>query len=340
MSLLPFLNRVIERENLSAGEAERAMYAILDGESSPTQIGAFLVALRMKGETDEEVLGFARAMRSKATPVDPGLAGEPLLDIVGTGGDAPSTFNISTTAALVVAGAGVKVAKHGNRSISGQCGAADVLESLGIKLVADPEQMGRSIREIGIGFLFAPALHPAMKHAQPARRDLKIRTVFNLLGPLTNPAGATRQLVGAPSEAAADLMAKALASLGVARALVVHGSDGMDEITLTGSTVALEVRAGAISHYDLNPSDFGRPTATLEELRGGNPAENAAITKAILEGETGPKRDIVLVNASAALVTAGRAADFKEGVTIAAESIDSGAARRKAAELAEFTQKI
>jgi len=339
MSLLPFLYRVIDRENLSARDSEQAMDAILRGESSPTQIGAFLVALRMKGITDEELLGMARAMRAKATPVDAGIAGEPLVDVVGTGGDGPSTFNISTTAAFVVAGAGVKVAKHGNRSISSHCGAADVLEHLGVKLIADPDRMGRAIREIGIGFLFAPALHPAMKHAQPARLELKMRTAFNLLGPLTNPAGATRQLVGAPSAEEASLMAKALASLGIARALVVHGSDGMDEITTTGPTLALEIRSGAISNFELTPDDFGLPVANLEDLRGGEPAGNAVIVRQILDGAKGPKRDIVLANAAAALVTARRAENFKAGVALAAESIDSGAARRKTEELAAFTQK-
>lgn len=340
MSLLPFLHGVADRENLTAADAELAMNAILSGEATSAQIAAFLVALRMKGETDEEVLGFARAMRAKATPVDPGLAGEPLFDIVGTGGDALGTFNISTAAAFVVAGAGVRVAKHGNRSISSRCGSADVLEALGVKLIEDPGLIGRAIREVGIGFLFAPALHPAMKYAQPARRELKMRTVFNLLGPLTNPAGATRQLVGAPSRAAAELMAKVLASLGLARAFVVHGSDGLDEITTTGPTLALEIHSGAIAHHTLTPGDFGVPLASLEDLRGGDSAENAAITRLILNGQTGPRRDIVLVNAAAALVAAGKASDLREGMTLAAGSIDSGAARRKAEDLAAFTRRV
>ena len=340
MSLLPFLLRVTNRENLASADAEQAMNAILDGEATPTQIGAFLVALRMKGETDEEVLGFAQAMRAKATPVDPGVAEEPLLDIVGTGGDGGATFNISTVAAFVVAGAGVRVAKHGNRSFSSRCGAADVLESFGVKLIGDPELLGRAIREIGIAFLFAPSLHPAMRYAQPVRRDLKMRTVFNLLGPLTNPAGATRQLVGASSPDAADLLAKVLASLGVARALVVHGTDGMDEITTTGPTIALEVQSGAIAHHELAPADFGLPEASSRDLQGGDAAANAAILRAILDGEEGPKRDIVLANAGAALVTAGKAADYPQGVRLAAEWFESGSARRKAEELAAFTQRV
>lgn len=338
MSLLPFLYRVADRENLTAVDAEQAMTAILGGEVTPVQIGAFLVALRMKGETSDELLGFARAMRTAATPVDSGLAGEPLLDIVGTGGDGSSTFNISTTAAFVVAGAGVRVAKHGNRAISSLSGSADVLEKLGVKLLADPERLGQAIREVGIGFLFAPALHPAMRHAMPARQDLKMRTVFNLLGPLTNPAGATRQLIGAASASAAELMAGALASLGLARGMVVHGSDGLDEITTTAETLALEVSHSAIAHHTLRPEEFGVQRAKPEDLRGGDSEENAATTRALLAGEQGPKRDVVLVNSSAALVVAGRAADFQEGVAMAAESIDSGAARRKVEQLAAFTQ--
>ena len=340
MSLLPFLHRVAERENLTPADAERAMMAILGGEATTPQIAAFLVALRMKGETSDEVLGFAKAMRAKATPVDPGIAGEPLLDTCGTGGDGASTFNISTTAAFVVAGAGVYVAKHGNRAISSRSGSADLLERLGIQLLTDPERMGLAIREVGIGFLFAPALHPAMKHAMPARKELGMRTVFNFLGPLTNPAGATRQLIGAPSQPAAELIAGALAALGCARGFVVHGSDGLDEITTTGPTLALEVSHSAIAHHTLTPEEFGVERASPDSLKGGDSEENAAITRAILAGEKGPQRDIVLVNASAVLVAAGRAADFKEGVAKAAESIDSGAARRKAEDLAAFTKRV
>jgi len=339
MSLLTYLHRVSDRENLTTAEAESAMASILTGDATTPQIAAFLVALRMKGETADEVLGFARAMRAQSTAVDPGVAGEPLLDVVGTGGDGQSTFNISTTAAFVVAGAGVRVAKHGNRAISSKCGSADVLEKLGIKLLSDPDMMGRAIREIGIGFLFAPALHPAMRHAMPARQELKMRTVFNLLGPLTNPAGATRQLVGAPSAAAAELMASVLASLGLARAFVVHGSDGLDEITTTGPTLALEVSQSAIAHRTITPEEFGVKQASPEMLKGGDGDENAAITRAILSGEQGPKRDIVLVNSSAALVAAGAAKNFREGVDIAAKSIDSGAALRRVEELAAFCQQ-
>src|SRR5712692_6845261 len=256
MPFLPYLHAVAEHRPLTAEEAREAMQGILAGEVSPAQIAAFLTALRMKGETVDELVGFARAMRHMAVRVDPGLKGEALLDTCGTGGDGQGTFNISTIAAFVVAGAGVRVAKHGNRSISSRCGSADLLESLGIAITLPPEKVAQAIRQVGIGFLFAPALHTAMKHAQPVRIELKMRTVFNLLGPLTNPAGATAQLVGAPSEHAAELIAHALADLGLARGFVVHGSDGLDEITTTGPTLAFEIREGAVEQRTLQTEDF------------------------------------------------------------------------------------
>ncbi len=336
MTLVDFLHRVADRKNLSSAEAGEAMGIILNGEASTPQIAAFLVALRMKGETAAELEGFARTMRGKVDRVDAGVPGEPLLDTCGTGGDGTGTFNISTLAALVAAGAGVRVAKHGNRSISSRCGSADLLEGLGVRVQTTAAGMGRAIREIGIGFLFAPALHPAMKHAQPARLELKMRTVFNLLGPLTNPAGAQAQLVGAPSAEAAALMAEALAALGLERGFVVHGSDGMDEITTTGSTLAWEIRGGAIAGSVIEPEDFGVPRAQAAELRGGDPATNCAIAREILAGARGPRRDIVLVNAAAALVAAGRAAGFQEAMALAAESVDSSAALRKLEALAAF----
>jgi anthranilate phosphoribosyltransferase len=337
---LEYLHRVTCRENLSAQEAEHAMNTLLSGEASTPQITGFLVALKMKGETTDELLGFARAMRSKVTPVAVAANGAPLLDTCGTGGDGLSTFNISTVAAFVVAGTGVRVAKHGNRSFSSQCGSADLLESLGIAIGLTAGQMARAIEEVGIGFLFAPAVHPAMKHAQPARAELKMRTVFNLLGPLTNPAGATAQLIGASSAVAAQLMAETLAQLGVDHAFVVHGSDGLDEITTTGPTLVFEIRKGALERRELNPSHFGVPLATLEQLRGGDRQTNCAIARRILEGEAGPMRDIVLVNAAAALVAAGRANGFRQAMTLAAGSIDSGAARAKAEQLARFSQDV
>jgi anthranilate phosphoribosyltransferase len=269
-----------------------------------------------------------------AVPIDAGLAGETLLDTCGTGGDGANTFNISTVAAFVVAGAGVHVAKHGNRSISSQCGSADLLEAWGIPIDLPPAATARAIREVGIGFLFAPAVHTAMKHAHPVRVDLKMRTVFNLLGPLTNPAGATAQLIGAPSFHAAELMAGAIAALGMRRGFVVHGSDGLDEITTTGPTSAWEIRDGVVEARILEPGDFAVPTAHAEDLRGGDRQLNLEIANAVLAGERGPQRDIVLVNAAAALVAAGKAETFLEGMALGVVSIDSGAARRKVEALA------
>jgi anthranilate phosphoribosyltransferase len=337
MTLLPFIESVVERRSLSAADAEAAMHSILSGSASHAQIAAFLTAMRMKGETAEELAGFARAMRQMAAPVEVGLDGATLIDTCGTGGDKSDTFNISTIAAFVVAGCGVRVAKHGNRSISSRCGSADLLEALGIRITITPEQSARAIREIGIGFLFAPAVHTAMKHAQPVRVDLKMRTVFNLLGPLTNPAGASAQLVGAPSEHAAELMANALVALGLKHGFVVHGSDGLDEITTTGPTTAWEIQPAALRKLTLGPDDFGVPQAHSEDLKGGDVDANRDIARLVLAGAPGPRRDIVLVNASAALVAAGHAAGFRGGMKIAAESIDSGAAQAKAEALAQFT---
>jgi anthranilate phosphoribosyltransferase len=336
MSLLPYLTRLVSTHDLPAADAEAAMGIILRGESSQARIAAFLIALKMKGETVEELVGFARAMRQMAVPIDVGLAGQTLLDTCGTGGDGANTFNISTLAAFVVAGAGVHVAKHGNRSISSQCGSADLLEAWGIPIDLPPDATGRAIREVGIGFLFAPAVHTAMKHAHPVRVDLKMRTVFNLLGPLTNPAGATAQLIGAPSLHAAELMAGAIAALGMKRVFVVHGSDGLDEITTTGPTSAWEIRDGTLEPRQLEPADFAVQTAQAEDLRGGDRQVNLEIANSVLGGERGPRRDIVLVNAAAALVAAGKAETFLEGMALGVVSIDSGAAKRKVEALAGF----
>src|SRR5258708_6489838 len=292
--LLPYLHLVAARENLTAEDARLAMLAILSGDASTPQIAAFLVALRMKGETPAEVLGFAQAMREKSERVVVDAGNEPLLDTCGTGGDGGSTFNISTIAAFVVAGAGVRVAKHGNRSLSSLCGSADLLESLGVNINCSTEEISRAIREVGIGFLFAPNLHPAMKHAQPARIELKMRTVFNLLGPLTNPAGATRQLIGASSEHAAELMANALAGLGPQRAFIVHGSDGLDEVTTTGPSTVFEVAGHEVSRFTWSPADFGVRPANASDLTGGDRGLNRPIAVAILKGEPGARRDIVL----------------------------------------------
>jgi len=338
MSLLPYLERVAERADLTSGEAREAMRNILGGHASHPQIAAFLIALRMKGETVEELVGFARAMREIAAPVDCGPGGGPLLDTCGTGGDGAGTFNISTIAAFAVAGAGVRVAKHGNRAISSRCGSADLLEALGIDIALPPAESARAIREVGIGFLFAPSVHAAMKHAHPVRVDLKMRTVFNLLGPLTNPAGADSQLAGAPSPRAAELIAGALAALGLRRGFVVHGSDGLDEITTTGPTLAFSIAGGAVERLSLTPGDFGVPPASSEALRGGDLARNVAIARDVLSGGPGPHRDIVLVNTAAALVASGKAATFAEGMTLGAQSLDSGAAGSKLDALARFTQ--
>jgi anthranilate phosphoribosyltransferase len=334
MSLLPYLMRLVSAHDLPATDAEAAMRIILRGEASDARIAAFLIALKMKGETTDELVGFARAMRQMALPIDVGLPGQTLLDTCGTGGDGANTFNISTLAAFVVAGAGVHVAKHGNRSISSQCGSADLLEAWGIPIDLPPEATARAIREVGIGFLFAPAVHTAMKHAHPVRLDLKMRTVFNLLGPLTNPAGATAQIIGAPSLHAAELMAGAIMALGMQHGFVVHGSDGLDEITTTGPTSAWEVRDGTLEPRILEPADFAVHTAQTEDLRGGDRQVNLEIANSVLAGALGPRRDIVLVNAAAALVAAGRADTFLEGMALGVVSIDSGAARGKVAALA------
>jgi anthranilate phosphoribosyltransferase len=339
--LLPYLHRITAREDLSAEEARQAMIAILSGNASTAQIAAFLVGLRMKGETSDELLGFARAMREKSVRVDAGLDGEPLIDTCGTGGsDGPATFNISTIAAFVAAGAGARVAKHGNRSISSHVGSADILEALGIHAALPVEHAGRAIREVGIGFLFAPLFQPAMKHAQPARLELKMRTVFNLLGPLTNPAGTPRQVIGAPSVEAAGLMARALAGLEPEYAFVVHGSDGLDEITTTGPTAVFEIRRAEVRQLEWTPRDFGVEPAGLDDLRGGDRETNHRIAREILAGERGTRRDIVLVNAAAALLASGLAADLRQGMQMAAESIDSGAAFGKVQRLAEFSRNL
>ena len=339
MPLLPYLARVASRQDLSAPEAKAAMLALLGGQVGPAQMAGFLVALRMKGETADELVGFARAMRELAVPVDCGMGGDPLLDTCGTGGDGASTFNISTIAAFVAAGAGVRVAKHGNRSISSRCGSADLLEALGINVALPPAESARAIRETGIGFFFAPNAHTAMKHAQPVRVALGMRTVFNLLGPLTNPAAADAQLAGTPSAHAAGLIAHALGSLGLRRGFVVHGSDGLDEITTTGPTLVFSIRDGQVEEIAWTPEDFGAPRAAPEALKGGDAAANAQIARAVLSGCRDARRDVVLVNAAAALVAAGKAADLKEGMERAASSIDSGAAAGKVEALARFTQK-
>lgn len=338
MSFISHLHKAVNRENLSCSEAELVMGLILSGSVTTSQIASFLVALRMKGETPEELVGFARAMRAKSVKVDTGIRNEPVVDTCGTGGDGACTFNISTVAAFVVAGAGVKVAKHGNRSLSSQCGSADILEALGVNLALTPEQIAQSIREVGIGFMLAPSMHPAMKHAHPARLELKMRTAFNLLGPLVNPANPTAQVVGAPSLRSAELMAEALASLGLQRGFIVHGLDGLDEVTTTAETRILEIRRGAIAEHAVTAEDFGVPAADPQDLKGADKETNRDIAMEILNGGKGPKRDIVLVNASVALIAAGKAENFKDGVRIAAESLDSGRALDTLQQMSRFSQ--
>jgi len=326
MPLVPYLHRAAAGSSLTAEEAYQAMCALLDGSAPESQIAGFLVALRIKGETASELAGFARALRERMLVVD---AGPDVIDTAGTGGDSAGTFNISTVAALVMAGAGARVAKHGNRSISSASGSADLLEALGVRISMTPEEAARAVREIGIGFLFAPALHPAMRHAQPVRRALKMRTVFNLLGPLCNPARAQAQLIGAPSPEAAALMAEALAQLGTGRSFVVHGHDGLDEITTTGPTDVYEVTSVAVNKHLWTPADFGLPRATASSLLGGDASRNAQIALEILSGAEGPPRDIVVANAAAGLLAAGLAPSLHSGAALAAQALDSGAARAK-----------
>jgi anthranilate phosphoribosyltransferase len=345
---------LVDRRDLTRIEAAAAMDAIMSGAATDAQIAAFLTALRMKGETVEELIGFAQVMREKVAQVPTraeetaaltGTDREMLIDTCGTGGDASGTFNVSTATAFVVAGAGLKVAKHGNRSMSGLsgaslCGSADVVETLGVKLELSPEQVGRCVAEVGIGFLYAPLLHAAMKHVMTARREVGIRTVFNLLGPLTNPAGANAQVIGVAAAALTESLARVLAELGTYRAFVVHGADGLDEISNTGESRVSEVREGVVRTYAVRPEDFGMPRASIKELLGGDREQNAEIIRAVLDGKPGPRRDIVLMNAAAALVAGGRARDLKDGAAVAAQSIDSRAARGKLDALVALTRRL
>ncbi len=336
MNVQDAITLLVDRKDLSRADAEALLGgAIMSGQATPAQIGAFLTALRMKGETVEELTGFASAMRRLATRVP--TARRPLVDTCGTGGDGSGTFNISTTAAFVVAGAGIAVAKHGNRSASSKCGSADVLEALDVKIDVTPEIVGRCIDEIGIGFLFARALHGAMKHVAPVRAELKIRTAFNLLGPLTNPAGADAQIIGVYDRARVKDMAEVLHRLGTRHAFVVAGSDGLDEITLSGATYVAETTVQGVNTFEVTPADFGIKSNDTAALIGGDATENARIVRAVLSGESGPCRDIVLINAAAAIRAAGGASDWKAGVELARKSIDSGAAREKLEVLVRFT---
>ncbi|MEW6207360.1 MAG: anthranilate phosphoribosyltransferase [Acidobacteriota bacterium] len=340
------LKKIVDRCDLTREEAESVLDQIMTGECTDAQIGALLVGLRMKGETVEELTGFARVMRAHASAVRPrslvatnlgGTERDALIDTCGTGGDASGTFNISTATAFVVAGCGVRVAKHGNRSVSSHCGSADVMEALGVNIELPPERIAQCIDEVGIGFLHAPLLHQAMKHVAPARRQLGIRTVFNMLGPLTNPAEANTQVIGVYAAHLTELLAQVLGNLGTLRAMVVHGSDGLDEITITGESKITELKNGEISTYTIRPEDFSLNRASLGDIQGGDAGENAQIILDVLQGQSGPRRDIVLLNAAAALVASSKAADFKWGIEMAGGSIGSGRAMEKLNRLIEVT---
>jgi anthranilate phosphoribosyltransferase len=364
--ILEVLHRIVNhRESLSREEARAVMGEVLAGKCTDPQISALLVGLHMKGETVEEIVGFAEAIRAAATPIRigsqtsanqssdgdlldaSGTGREALVDTCGTGGDAAGTFNISTVTAFVVAGAGVRVAKHGNRSstpkIDGQstspkCGAADVMEALGVNIQLPPERIARCLSEVGIAFLFAPAIHPAAKYAATVRRETRLRTVFNLLGPLTNPAGASAQVVGVYAVELVEKMAEALSMLGTRRAFVVHGLDGLDEITITGPTRVAELRDGRLQSYEVTPLEFDLSPATLASIAGGDATENARIVREVLGGEKSPRRDVVLMNAAAAFVAAGKADHLKDGVELAVDSIDSGRAAQKLDALVQFSK--
>ncbi|MCK4963804.1 MAG: anthranilate phosphoribosyltransferase [Dehalococcoidia bacterium] len=331
------IDTLVRGNSLTMEQAADVMKEIMDGEATPAQFGSFVTALRLKGETVEEIAGMARVMRKKSVPVS--VSG-PLVDTCGTGGDASKTFNISTTAAFVVAGAGLKVAKHGNRGMSSGCGSADVLDALGVKIELGAKEVEKCLEYVGIGFMFAPVFHPAMKYAAPSRREIGIRTVFNILGPMTNPAGAQSQLLGVFEESLVMKMAQVLCLLGCQHALVVHGEDGLDEITLGGKTTVCELKGEEISRYYIDPEDFGFPRTGLSSLRGGPPQENADILRRVLRGEKGPYRDIVLVNAAATLVAGDLAKDLEEGVRLASEAIDSGGAMEKLEGLITLSQQI
>jgi len=332
------LQKIVGHQHLTELEAHAAMQSIMAGGATPAQIAGFLVALRMKGETVEEITGLARAMRAAAVKVE--AKSRPLVDTCGTGGDGSHTFNISTAAAFIAAGAGVKVAKHGNRAASSQCGSADVLEELGVNINLAPQQVARCIDEVGIGFLFARSFHPAMQHAAPVRSELGVRTVFNLLGPLTNPAGATRQVLGVFDAQWVEPLAQVLKNLGAERAFVVHGAGGLDEISTLGATQVAEVGQDGILSYTIAPEDFDMQRATPDDLRGGTPQQNAEIVLECLDAMPTPRRDIALLNAAAAIVVAGLAKDLREGLERARQSVNSGAARERLEALIALSHSV
>ncbi len=328
---------LVDGNDLSADEAGRAMSEIMSGEATPAQFAAFVTALRMKGETVDEIVGLARGMREKSLHVN---VSDPVVDTCGTGGDGANTFNISTTAAFVVAGAGLKIAKHGNRAMTSQSGSADVLEALGVKIDLQPEAVERCLNETGIGFMFAQVFHPAMKHAAGPRREIGIRTVFNILGPLTNPANAQAQVLGVGEEGLTQKMGEVLLKLGCRHAVVVHGTDGLDELSIGAPSLVAEVHDGALRIYTVDPSDFGFSRAGPDQIRGGSPAENAELTRRVLSGRPGPHRDIVALNAAAGLLAGDLVSSLGDGVVRAQEVIDSGAALAKLDALAALSQSL
>jgi anthranilate phosphoribosyltransferase len=336
MTIQEALARLLEGRDLSKSQAREVMNQVMRGEATPAQIGGFLVALRLKGESADEIAGCAEAMRAHVLAVRPER--EDLVDTAGTGGDGAGTFNISTAAALVAAAAGAAVAKHGNRAVSSSSGSADVLEALGFELELPAERIARSIDELGFGFLFAPSHHPAMRHAAPVRRELAARTVFNVLGPLTNPAGARAQVVGVYAPELVPTIAAVLARLGARRAFVVHGAGGIDELSPAGPNLVCEVVGGKVRKREIDPRDFGVPRCRPAQLAGGSPAENAAVVRKIFAGAQGPRREAVLLNAGGAIAAGGHALDLEEGYRIAAEAIDSGAAAARLDELVAFSQ--
>lgn len=337
MTIKEAISKVVKGTDLTEVEMVSVMNEIMTGKASPAQIGSFLTALRLKGETVPEITGAARVMRDKATRVE--APDGNVIDTCGTGGDESMTFNISTASAFVAAGAGVVVAKHGNRSVSSKSGSADVLRSLGVNIEAKVTRVEECLKEIGIGFLFAPMLHNAMKYAAPVRREIGLRTIFNILGPLTNPAGATRQLLGVYDPALTDLLAMVLENLGTTHAFIVRGEDGLDEITLTAETKVTELKDGAIRTYHIKPEDFGFERCSPGDLRGGGPDENAGIILDVFNGRKGPCRDIVLLNSAAAITVGGKAGSMKEGIAIAHGVIDSGGALEKLEKLKEITNR-
>lgn len=336
------IRAVVDLRELTREEASSAMDAIMTGSVSGAQIGALVTGLRMKGETVAEIAGFAQAMRSHALHVDIDSDGRPLLDTCGTGGDHSNSFNISTTATFAIAAAGVRIAKHGNRAASSLCGSADLLEGLGVEVELAPDEVAQSVEEVGIGFMFAPAFHPAMRFVGPSRREIGIRTVFNVLGPLTNPAGARHQLIGVGHPDIARKLAEVLKLLGSTRTVLVHSEEGLDEIGIAGKSAITEwdSRRGSIQEYAISPEDFGLERGAPTDLRGGDVATNAAITRSILAGEPGPRRTITLMNAGAGLYAAERADSISEGIALAAEAIDSGAALERLERLQAVTRQL